>query len=78
MSDLSKQPTGGGGGCRKANGPSFDKIPTKRWGRIKKRIVKELIFGVGKQPTEGGSVKLPADRRQIKKQIAKDFFSTTI
>ncbi|KAF5807146.1 hypothetical protein HanRHA438_Chr05g0239401 [Helianthus annuus] len=82
MGDLGKQPIGTRGGCRrKAVGPSFDKLPASRW-KIKKRILKELIFGGRKQTTEGGGggegggAELPPSRWKIKKRLLKDLFWT--
>ncbi|KAF5807149.1 hypothetical protein HanRHA438_Chr05g0239521 [Helianthus annuus] len=77
MGDLGKQPIGTRGGCRKAVGPSFDKLPASRW-KIKKRILKELIFGGRKQTTGGGGggAELPPSRWKIKKRLLKDLFWT--
>lgn len=76
MGDLGKQPIGIGGGCQKATGPTFNNLPANRW-QIKKRILKELIFGYGKQATKGECEKFPRNRWQIKKRLLKELFSST-
>ncbi|GJU27869.1 hypothetical protein Tco_1166490 [Tanacetum coccineum] len=76
MGEIGKQPIGAGGEAWKANGSSYHKLPASRW-EIKKRILKELIFGDGKKVTEGRPAKFPPNRWQIKKRLLKELFSTT-
>ncbi|MFS7963219.1 hypothetical protein Hanom_Chr08g00735491 [Helianthus anomalus] len=65
------------GGCGKANGHSFDNLPVNRW-QIKKRIIKDLLFGNGKQATGGGGGnEHPLNRWQVKKRLLKQLFSST-
>lgn len=70
MGDLGKQPIGTGISCRKANGRSFGNLPANRW-QIKKRILKELIFGDAKEATRDGRAELPPSRWKIKKRLLK-------